>query len=211
MFTGIVEATGTVSRVDASAAGRRVRFRAPDVVDGLGVGDSVAVDGACLTAVEVHPDGFTVDVIGATLDRTIVGGYRAGTRVNLERPLRIGDRLDGHIVQGHVDGVGEVLAVVKEPERWVVDVRLPPDVDAVTIARGSITMSGVSLTVSELPGPGVGRVALIPHTLAVTTLGELKAGDRVNLEGDLIGKYVGRMLPSRRAAGEGFPASHDAP
>ena len=196
MFTGIVEATGTVSRVEAGAAGRRIRFHAPDVLDDLSLGDSVAVDGACLTAVEVHADGFSVDVIGTTLDRTVAGSYREGTRVNLERPVRVGDRLDGHIVQGHVDGVGEVLSVRPEGDRWLVDVRVPPEVDAVTILHGSITLSGVSLTVNALPAQGTCQVALIPHTLAVTTLGTLAAGDRVNLEGDLIGKYVGRMLPN---------------
>ena len=210
MFTGIVEATGTVSRVEARAAGRRIRFRAPDVVAGLAIGDSVAVDGACLTAVEVHPDGFSADVIGTTLDRTVAGSYRDGTRVNLERSLRLGDRLDGHMVQGHVDGVGEVLSVRPDRDHWLVDIRLPPEVDAVTILHGSITLSGVSLTVNALPAPGTCQVALIPHTVAVTTLGSLRPGDPVNLEGDLIGKYVGRMLPSRRSAG-GSPDSPHGP
>ena len=200
MFTGIVEVTGVVSQVDTSTAGRRVRFRAPEVIEGLTVGRSVAVDGSCLTAVELHPDGFSVDVVGSTLERTVAGGYCEGTRVNLERGLRLGDPLDGHMVQGHVDGIGEVLAVRSEGDRWLVDVRLPPEVDAVTILYGSITLNGVSLTVNALPGPGSCQVVLIPHTRAVTTLGSLRTGDAVNLEGDLIGKYVGRMLASQRAA-----------
>ena len=200
MFTGIVEATGVVSQVNTSAAGRRIRFRAPDVIEGLTVGRSVAVDGACLTAVELHPDGFSVDVIGTTLERTGAGGYREGVRVNLERGLRFGDPLDGHMVQGHVDGTGEVLAVRSDGDRWLVDVRFPPEVEAVTILYGSITLNGVSLTVNALPGPGSCQVALIPHTRAVTTLGSLRTGDAVNLEVDLIGKYVGRMLASQRAA-----------
>lgn len=199
MFTGIVEATGVVSLVNTSAAGRRIRFRAPDVIEGLTVGRSVAVDGACLTAVELHPDGFSVDVIGTTLERTVAGGYREGVQVNLERGLRLGDPLDGHMVQGHVDGIGEVLAVRSDGDRWLVDVRLPPEAEAVTILYGSITLNGVSLTVNALPGPGSCQVALIPHTRAVTTLGSLRAGDAVNLEVDLIGKYVGRMLASQRA------------
>lgn len=198
MFTGIVEAVGTVARVEPGAAGRRIRFRAAEVVGDLTVGDSVAVDGACLTATEVHPDGFTVDVIGTTLERTIAGAYREGTKVNLERPVRVGDRLDGHIVQGHVDGVGEVAAVRAEGDRWLVDVRIPPEVDRVTLLHGSITIAGVSLTVNALPAPGICQVALIPHTLAVTTLGSLAPGDRVNLEGDLIGKYVGTLLAKAR-------------
>ena len=205
MFSGIVEATGTVSRVEARAAGRRLHFHAPELLDDLTVGASVAVDGACLTAVEVHPDGFSVDVIGPTLDRTVAGGYREGMRVNLERALRLGDRLDGHLVQGHVDGVGEVLAVDLQGDRWLVDVRLPSAVDAVTILHGSITLNGVSLTVNALPGPGSCQVVLIPQTRAVTTLGGLRAGDTVNLEGDLIGKYVGKMLALQRAAVGGHP------
>ena len=200
MFTGIVEATGVVSGVETSAGGLRVRFRAPEAIEGLTVGRSVAVDGACLTAVELHPDGFSVDVIGTTLERTVAGGYREGTRVNLERGLRLGDHLDGHMVQGHVDGIGEVLAVRSEGDRSLVDVRLPPEVEDVTILHGSITLNGVSLTVNAIPGPGSCQVALIPYTREVTTLGNLRVGDAVNLEGDLIGKYVGRMLASQRAA-----------
>ena len=200
MFTGIVEATGVIIGVATSSGGLRVRFRAPDVIEGLTVGRSVAVDGACLTAVELHADGFSVDVIGTTLERTVAGGYREGMRVNLERGLRLGDPLDGHMVQGHVDGIGEVLAVRSESDCWLVDVRVPPEVEAVTILHGSITLNGVSLTVNALPGPGSCQVALIPHTREVTTLGNLHTGDAVNIEGDLIGKYVGRMLASQRAA-----------
>jgi riboflavin synthase len=196
MFSGIVEATGSVAAVTDVPNGRRVRFRAPDVIEGVRVGASIAVDGACLTAVELHPDGFSVDVIGTTLERTIAGSYAAGTRVNLERALRLGDRLDGHLVQGHVDGVGAILGVRDEGETRFVDFSVPPDVDRVTIPHGSITVNGVSLTVNALPAPGRCQVALIPHTRAVTTLGAVGPGDRVNLEGDLIGKYVVRSVAS---------------
>src|SRR5688572_12910043 len=170
MFSGIVEATGMVARVEPAANGRRIRFRAPAVLDGLRVGASIAVDGACLTAVEVHAEGFSVDVIGPTLARTIAGRYAEGTRVNLERALRLGDRLDGHLVQGHVDGVGEVISVVDEGDTRLVELGLTDEVDAVTILHGSITVNGVSLTVSALPAPRRCQVALIPHTRAVTTL-----------------------------------------
>ena len=215
MFSGIVEAVGTVVAVDAGppaergeAAGRRIRLRAPEVVGDLAVGGSVAVDGACLTAVEVHADGFTVDVIGTTLSRTVAGTYGKGTRVNLERALRLGDRLDGHLVQGHVDGVGEVLAIRPDGDARLLDLTLPPEVDAVTVLHGSLTVNGVSLAVNALPSAGRAQVALIPHTLAATTLGALTPGDRVNLEGDLIGKYVGRMHAARIAAS---PSTGDAP
>jgi riboflavin synthase len=207
MFSGIVEATGMVARVAPAENGRRIRFRAPDVVEGLRVGASIAVDGACLTAVEVHPEGFSVDVIGTTLSRTIAERYAEGTRVNLERALRLGDRLDGHLVQGHVDGVGEVVAVEDQGETRLVDFTVPAEVDDATILHGSITVNGVSLTVNALPGPRRCQVALIPHTRSVTTLGELRPGDPINLEGDLIGKYVVRIVAStpRRPAGEHSP------
>jgi riboflavin synthase len=196
MFTGIVEATGMVAQVSAVPNGRRIRFRAPDVAGDLPLGASIAVDGACLTAVEPHAEGFSVDVIGTTLARTIAGRYAEGTRVNLERALKLGDRLDGHLVQGHVDGVGEVVEVRDEGETRLVELTLPAEVDAVTILHGSLAVNGVSLTVSALPAPGRCQVALIPHTRAVTTLGELRPGDPVNLEGDLIGKFVVRMVAS---------------
>ena len=208
MFSGIVEVVGTVVAAEATGAGRRIRLRAPEVVADLPVGGSVAVDGACLTAVEVHADGFSVDVIGTTLSRTVAGTYRAGSQVNLERALRLGDRLDGHLVQGHVDGVGEVVAVSPDGDARLLDFTLPPEVDAVTVLHGSIALNGVSLTVNALPDRGRCQVALIPHTLAATTLGGLRPGDRVNLEGDLIGKYVGRMHAAHRAAS---PSSPDTP
>jgi len=200
VFSGIVESVGTVVAVVSTDVGRRLRFRAPDVVGDLAVGGSVAVDGACLTAVEVHPDGFTADVIGTTLSRTVAGTYAEGSRVNLERALKLGDRLDGHLVQGHVDGVGEVTGVRAEGDSRLVDFTLPPDVESVTILHGSVTVNGVSLTVNALPGPGLCQVALIPHTRAVTTLDALRPGDRVNLEGDLIGKHVGRLHAARTAS-----------
>ena len=205
MFSGIIEATGMVAGVTPTENGRRIRFRAPEVTEGLVPGASVAVDGACLTAVEVRAEGFSVDVIGTTLARTLIATYRLGTRVNLERALRLGDRLDGHLVQGHVDGVGEVLAVTDQGETRLLDLSLPDEVDAVTLLHGSITVNGVSLTVSALPAPRRCQVALIPHTRSVTTLGELRVGDPVNLEGDLIGKYVGRMLASNPASSSPDP------
>ena len=203
MFTGIVEAIGTVVEIAATQEGRRIRVRATKVGDGLASGGSIAVDGACLTVVESDPEGFAVDVIEATLDRTVAGRYQEGTRVNLERALRLGDRLDGHLVQGHVDGMGEVVTLrggASPQEQRLVELALPGEVAAATIPLGSLTVNGVSLTVDALPAPGRCRVALIPHTRRVTTLDQLRAGDPVNLEGDLIGKYVGKMLTPWRAA-----------
>jgi len=206
VFSGIVEAIGTVVAVEPTAAGRRIRVRAPEVVGDLAVGGSVAVDGACLTAVEVHPDGFAVDVIGTTLSRTVAGTYVQGSRVNLERALKLGDRLDGHLVQGHVDGVGEVMSVVPRGELVLIDFTLPREVDEVTVLQGSITLNGVSLTVNALPAPGAAQVSIIPFTWDHTALADLRPGARVNLEGDMIGKYVRRLLDRPQGAGGGGAA-----
>ena len=194
MFTGIIEATGTVRSVRNGENARTLVLEAPDVLDGLDVGDSVAVDGACLTAVALMDDGFSVEVIGTTLSKTLAGRYREGSRVNLERAMKLGDRLDGHLVQGHVDGVGELVAVREDGDYWLLDVRVPEAVARGTVLHGSIAVNGISLTVASFPADDVVRIGIIPHTWKVTNLRELEPGDPVNLEGDLIGKYVGRML-----------------
>jgi riboflavin synthase len=201
MFSGIVESIGLIRQVADFETTRRFRVEAPDVMPGLGLGDSVAVDGACLTVTELHEDAFSVDVIGTTLGRTIAGSYVDGSRVNLERALKVGDRLDGHMVQGHVDGVGSLIKSVKSGEFWIMDFTLPFEVFSETIDHGSITLNGVSLTVSELlPETGV-RVGVIPFTHEHTNLGSIEAGSAVNVEGDLIGKYVGRILAQRANKG----------
>jgi len=205
MFTGIVEATGSVSEVEERETTRRVWFTAPSIAGELALGDSVSVDGACLTVTELRPDAFSVDVIGTTLHRTIAGEYRAGRRVNLERAARLGMRLDGHIVQGHVDGIGHLESSTKSGEFWLMDVTIPGDIHRQTIEHGSIALNGVSLTVSELlPENGV-RIGVIPHTHEHTNLGDLREGDRVNVEGDVIAKYVERMLSSRARSSGGAP------
>ncbi len=199
MFTGIVETTGRVGAVEVLARTRRIRIDVEGWEGALSEGDSVAVDGACLTAVALHPGGFAVDVIGTTLERTIAGTYTPGHRVNLERALRMGDRLDGHLVQGHVDGIGHLIQIVQEGEFWLMDVEVPGEILDVTVVHGSIAINGVSLTVSELPAPGVCRIGLIPYTYEHTNLGSLRGGDPVNIEGDMIGKFVARVLETRGA------------
>ena len=201
MFTGIVEAVGIVRGVEDRSTTRRFRVEAPELAPELRSGDSVAVDGACLTVVEPQEGGFAVEVIGTTLDRTVAGGYREGSRVNLERALRAGSRLDGHLVQGHIDGVGHLVRCTMEGEFWLMDFRLPADVAALTVERGSVTINGVSLTVSELPEREVCRIGVIPYTHAHTNLGDLQEGAVVNVEGDLIGKYVGKVLAERAREG----------
>jgi riboflavin synthase len=197
MFTGIVEAVGRVVAVDERDGTRRVRFDATTLGPELRLGDSVAVDGACLTVTDANASGFAVDVIGTTLDRTIAGRYREDSAVNLERALAFGGRIDGHLVQGHVDGLGALVRSEKTGDFWMMDFRLPSEVAALTVPRGSVALNGVSLTVADLLGDDVCRIGIIPHTHAHTNLGRLTPGDPVNVEGDLIAKYVGRVLAGR--------------
>jgi riboflavin synthase len=196
MFTGIVEATGRIHAVEDRESTRLVRIATPELGPELAPGASVSVDGACLTVTEADPTGFAVDVIGTTLERTLAGRYRVGGRVNLERALQMGSRLDGHLVQGHIDGIGHMTRCSKDGEFWMMDFDLPPDVVRQTVPRGSITLNGVSLTVAGLLDQGC-TIGVIPFTFEHTNLGALQAGDPVNVEGDLIGKYVGRMLAPR--------------
>lgn len=192
MFTGIVTAVGRVASAVASVDGLAVTVDSP--YDDLATGESVAVDGACLTVEAVQGGAFDVHVVRTTLGRTHFDGLAGGRRVNLERALRVGDRLGGHLVQGHVDGVGSVERVVRGPDATLLDVRMPDDVARVTVPLGSITIDGVSLTVNAIPERGVVQVSLVPFTLQHTTLGERQAGDRVHLEADTIGKYVRHLL-----------------
>lgn len=201
MFTGIVEEVGRIVQVMPGEGVKVFRIRAPRVTAGMKPGDSIAVDGACFTVTAVERDTFSVDAIGTTLSRTVAASYAPGRRVNLERPLAVGERLAGHFVQGHVDGVGEVVGVEHAGEYVLMDVRLPPEVAAVTILHGSIAINGVSLTVNALPHPDRCQVAIIPYTREHTNLSDLAAGDGVNLEGDLIGKYVGKIMLARAPGG----------
>jgi riboflavin synthase len=205
VFTGIIEAVGTIAAVEEGEDARVVTIRAPEVVDGtLAPGASVAVDGACLTAVDVTAEAFTVEAIGTTLSRTVARTYGPGVRVNLERALRMGDRLDGHLVQGHVDGLGELVSSERKGDYWLLDMAIPRSVGETTILHGSIAINGVSLTVNALPGPELCQVAIIPHTWTHTNLADLDPGDPVNLEGDLIGKYVGSILAARQGVSRGI-------
>jgi riboflavin synthase len=203
MFTGIVTAVGTVDVIRRLTAGpgvakggRVVRIKAP--FRGLKRGESVAVNGACLTVTRVLRGAFEVEAVVTTLGRTLIAEYARGRRVNLERAVRAADRLGGHLVQGHVDGVGTVERVERRGDAVVYDVRVPPEVAEVTILHGSVAVDGVSLTVNALPAPGVVQISLIPHTVAVTTLGTLAPGDRVHVEADVIGKYVRQLCGRER-------------
>lgn len=192
MFTGIVEELGEVMALDIDGDSARVSVKAPIVSTDVVRGASIAVNGVCLTVVEVQDDVFTADVMRETLERSTLGGLRAGERVNLERAVRASDRLGGHIVQGHVDGIDEVQS--RTPgERWdVVRIGLPPELARYVVQKGSIAVDGVSLTVSAVGGDWF-EISLIPATLELTTLGLRKPGEWVNLEVDVIAKYVERL------------------
>lgn len=200
MFTGLVTAIGTVRSAQPREGGLDLTIEAP--WSDLALGESIAVDGACLTVAALVPGGFMVHVIATSLDRTAFGATAVGRRVNLERALRMGDRLGGHLVQGHVDGVGTVLAVRQHEDAWLIEVAMPPAVAEVTIPLGSITVAGVSLTANAIPRPGVVQLAIVPFTLEHTTLGALRPGDVVHLEGDLVGKHVRAQATAWRTTEE---------
>jgi riboflavin synthase len=192
MFTGLISAIGSVRAARASDAGLDLDIHAD--YDDLSAGESVAVDGACLTVAQQGQGWFGVHVIRTSLGRTNFGSYAAGRRVNLERAVRVGDRLGGHIVQGHVDGVGTVARVDDRDDGRLLDIGVPHGIAAVSLPLGSITVDGVSLTVNARPSAVLVQVSLIPFTLQHTTLGERQAGDRVHLEGDTIGKWVAHLI-----------------
>lgn len=194
MFSGIVEEVGIVKSIRELDGAREITVGATLVLDDLTPGASVSLDGACHTAVTVLEDGFTVESIGTTLSRTVSGAYQEGSPVNLERSVPMGGRLDGHLVQGHVDAVGELIAVEDKGDYRLMDFRIPAEVAAVTILHGSIAINGVSLTVNAFPADDICQVGIISFTWEHTNLGQLAVGDGVNLEGDLIGKYVRKMV-----------------
>lgn len=202
MFTGIVGAVGRVQKTaqdrgrEKGEGGRVLEIRAP--FRGLKRGESIAVNGACLTIERVVKGGFAVRAVDTTLDRTLFGEYASGRPVNLERAVRAADRMGGHLVQGHVDGIATVDHVTPRGAAVLVGLRVPDAVRAVCIPQGSITVDGVSLTVDALPGPWLVQVSLIPFTRSHTTLGKLQPGDRVHVEGDVIGKYVRQLCRSER-------------
>ncbi len=193
MFTGLVEEVGCVQGAEERADGRRLWITAALVLSDTRVGASIACSGCCLTAVAVEPTRFAVDAVPETLRRTVLGTWRAGTRVNLERALQVGERLGGHLVQGHVDTTGEVTRVTPEGDGRRISLSLPHELRRFVAQKGSLCVDGVSLTVAHLTDAGC-EIAYIPHTLAVTTAGDYAPGTRVNLEVDLLARYLARML-----------------
>lgn len=193
MFTGLVEEVGRVENLEELGDSVRLTVRGPLVTEYAAFGDSIAVDGVCLTVIDVADGCFKADVMQETLDRSRLGSYTSGARVNLERALAAGARLGGHIVQGHVDGVGELLSRTPSEHWEVLRFSLPSALNKYVVEKGSIAINGTSLTVSSV-GDGYFEVSLIPTTLADTTFGELAAGEPVNLEVDVVAKYVEKMV-----------------
>jgi riboflavin synthase len=194
MFTGLIQTIGMLSEVRKHAAISNLTIETDvDFIRDVQSGASISVNGACLTATQVNKDGFAVDAVLETLIRTTIPGYRTGRKVNLEKPLRLSDRLDGHIVQGHVDGTGRLIKRTDTPGNSLFTFRLPGELIAGVAPKGSIAIDGVSLTVAELKGELV-TVTIVPFTLQHTTFGSLKINDEVNIETDIIGKYVAKLL-----------------
>ncbi len=195
MFTGIVTAQGSVAGVAVEGDRLKLTINAP--YEDLVLGESIAVNGACLTVVARGAGNFSVEAVVTTRERTTLTALEIGSRVNLERAVAVGDRMGGHFVQGHVDGVAEVIRVSRREDAVLIDLRPPADILSVTVLHGSIAIDGVSMTVNALPEPGVIQVSLIPFTCEHTTLGSLEVGDRVHVEGDMLGKFVQQLLEMR--------------
>lgn len=193
MFTGIIEELGEISRLEKNAAGAKIRVAARVVTEGTNEGDSIAVNGVCLTALNVNADGFTADVSRETLDRSTLGKLKTGTKVNLERAVTPQTRLGGHIVQGHVDSRGRFVAAVQNGDFWTVRIAFPREIGQYLVYKGSISVEGISLTIAALKDDYF-EIAVIPKTWELTNLSTLKPGDEVNLEADVIAKYVERIL-----------------
>jgi riboflavin synthase len=202
MFTGIVEELGTLRQIVPNATGAHLEIGAQMILEDARVGDSIAINGCCLTVVEIRADSYLVDAVEETLRMTALGSLRPGDRVNLERSVRLADRLGGHLMQGHVDGVGTLAGRETQADgSVVVRIAAPPPILKYVVYKGSIAVDGISLTVAGLDDEGF-SIAVIPHTQAVTTLGFRTVGSPVNLEVDILAKYVERLLAGERGAGQ---------
>lgn len=202
MFTGLVQAMGEARRISPS----QIQIQCPELLAGMEIGDSIAVDGICLTVTEILGDGFLADVSPETLQRSTLGSRRSGSMgVNLEPALRVGDKIGGHFVSGHIDGVGELVDLQSTGAAWQLSFRVPAAMGRLIVPKGSVAVNGVSLTVAQMAEAGCWfQVAVIPHSFARTNLSRLQVGDAVNVEGDLLGKYVEKLLP-----GSGWTQTRD--
>lgn len=198
MFTGIIKDMGGVIAVSGGEQGRRLKIRTSFAVKDIAIGASVACDGCCLTVVEKGADWLAFDVSGETLSKTNIGAWHEGTKVNLETSLRMGDEMGGHIVSGHVDGLAALESVTKEGDAWRLRIRVPDALAPYIAPKGSVALNGISLTVNEVEGPVFG-VCIIPHTWQVTNIGGWRAGEKINLEVDMLARYVARILGKEAA------------
>lgn len=201
MFTGIIEEKGIIERLDISGSSGKIRIRAEKVLEGTRIGDSIAVNGICLTVVAFDENGFTADVMAETVRRSSLKSCRTGTEVNLERAMALGERFGGHIVAGHIDGTGVISELKKEENAVWVTIKTSPEIMRYVIKKGSIAIDGVSLTVAKTFDEGF-AVSVIPHTGDETTLLDKHAGDMVNLENDIIGKYVEKLMGTKGSVTE---------
>lgn len=193
MFTGIIEGFGTIREVHSSGAAKRMAIEADFDLDGVRIGDSISVNGTCLTAVTIEGRRFTVDVAPETVARSTHSDARAGTRVNLERALKLGSRLDGHIVSGHVDGTGIISSKIRNANAWIISIEVEPSLSRYMIEKGSVAVDGISLTINRCSERDF-ELSIIPHTAMLTSIGFKGVGDKVNIEVDIIGKYIEKLM-----------------
>ncbi len=193
MFTGIIEEIGKISSIHPIAGGMRMKISSSKILDDISVDDSICVSGVCLTAIKVEDDGFWVEAVGATLEKTTFSKMQLSSSVNLERSMRLNDRLGGHFVQGHTNGTGTILEINKLGENYFLKIKVNESLEKYLIEEGSITIDGVSLTIAELDGSKVG-ISLIPHTWHNTIIQYKKIGDKVNVETDVLAKYIEKLL-----------------
>lgn len=193
MFTGIIEEIGKISSIHPIAGGMRMKISSSKILDDISVDDSICVSGVCLTAIKVEDDGFWVEAVGATLEKTTFSKMQLSSSVNLERSMRLNDRLGGHFVQGHTNGIGTILEIDKLGENYFLKIKVNESLEKYLIEEGSITIDGVSLTIAELDGSKVG-ISLIPHTWHNTIIQYKKIGDKVNVETDVLAKYIEKLL-----------------
>lgn len=210
MFTGLIETQGVIARVDRVSGGARIEVYAPEFGRDMAIGDSVAVDGACLTVAQFVRGAFVADVSGETLDKTTLGELRAGSKVNLERALRMSDRLGGHLVSGHIDGTGTLVQRHAADNSTVYQFQAPPEVLPYLVSKGSVAVDGISLTVAQVRGDSF-AVSVIPHTETSTTLVDKPIGGRVNVEADMMAKYVERFVSLYAGRGDSGSRQDDSP
>lgn len=210
MFTGLIQSIGSVQGVETRADGHVLRIRCPALAGGIRVDDSIAVNGVCLTATAVDADGFSAHAIPVTLAKTATGSLQTGSKVNLELAMRLGDRLGGHLLQGHVNGIGRIVDIAVTGDNWLIRIAFAPELRKYLISEGSIAVDGISLTIAALSNAEF-TVSIIPHTLQRTTLGGKAVGDAVNLETDMLAKYVENLLHADPGLVKAWHALEPAP